>query len=89
MDIVWNPDPIYIVNFILCAVIFTFGLVGWRRSKKDFPLYVGIAFGLFGLSHLATLLGLKAALSTILIVIRTIAYLLVAFTLYKFAFTKK
>ena len=59
------------------------------RSKKDFPLYVGIAFGLFGLSHLATLLGLKAALSTILIVIRTIAYLLVAFTLYKFAFSKR
>ena len=88
MSIAWNPDPIYIVNFILCVVILTFGLMGWQRSKKDFPLYVGIAFGLFGISHLATLLGLKSALSTILIVIRTIAYLLVAFTLYKFAFKK-
>jgi hypothetical protein len=88
MSIVWKPDTMYIVNLILCAVILTFGLIGWQRSKKDFPLYVGIAFGLFGISHLATLLSLKVALSTILIVIRTIAYLLVAFTLYKFAFKK-
>lgn len=89
MSIVWNPDPIYIVNLILCIIILIFGLVGWRRSGKTYPLYIGIAFGLFGVSHLATLLGLKAAFSTALIVVRTCAYLLVAFTLYQSAFRSK
>jgi cytochrome c oxidase assembly factor CtaG len=89
MNIVWTPDPIYIVNLILCIIILIFGLVGKSRSGKTYPLYIGIAFGLFGVSHLATLLGLKTALSTILIVIRTCAYLLVAFTLYQTAFKSK
>jgi len=84
MSVVW--DPMSIVNLVLCAIILVFGLVGWRRSGKAFPLYVGIAFGLFGLSHLATILGLKESLETVLIVVRTLAYVLVAFALYKVAF---
>jgi hypothetical protein len=55
MTIVW--DPIYIINLVLCAIILVFGLIGGRRSGKTFPLYIGIAFGLFGISHLATILG--------------------------------
>ena len=84
MNIVW--DPIYVVNLILCAIILVFGIIGWSRSKRVFPLYIGIAFGLFGLSHLATILGLKATLEVPLIVIRTLAYLIVVFTVYKMAF---
>jgi hypothetical protein len=84
MSIVW--DPIYIVNLVLCVVILVFGIVGWRRSRKAYPLYVGIAFGLFGLSHLATILGLKDSLETALIVVRTLAYVLVALALYQVAF---
>jgi hypothetical protein len=52
------------------------------------PLYVGTAFGLFGVSHLMTLLGLREALKTVLIVIRTLTYLLVAFALYTVAFKR-
>jgi hypothetical protein len=84
MNIVW--DPIYLINLVLCAIILVFGLIGWRRSERAFPLYIGIAFGLFGLSHLATILGLKATLEVPLIVIRTLAYLIVVFTVYKVAF---
>lgn len=87
MNIVW--DPIYTVNLILCVVILVFGIIGWRRSNRVFPLYIGIAFGLFGLSHLATILGLKAALEVPLIVGRTLAYLIVVFTVYKMAFGSK
>ena len=87
MSIVW--DPMSIVNLVLCAVILTFGLIGWRRSGKVFALYVGIAFGLFGLSHLATILGLKESLETALIVVRTLAYVLVAFALYRVAFGRE
>ena len=74
------------VNLILCAIILVFGLIGWRRSKRVFLLYIGIAFGLFGLSHLATILGLKATLEVQLIMVRTLAYLIVVFTVYKMAF---
>ena len=77
---VW--DPITILNLVLCVVILFFGLAGWRRTQKEVPLYVGIAFGLFGLSHLATILGLKQSLEAVLIVVRTLAYLLVAFGVY-------
>jgi uncharacterized membrane protein (UPF0136 family) len=87
MNIVW--DPIYVVNLILCIIILVFGVVGYRRSRSVFPLYIGIAFGLFGLSHLATLLDLKATLKVPLIVVRTVAYLIVVFTVYKAAFRSK
>jgi hypothetical protein len=82
-------NEIYVVNLVLSAVILIFGLMGWRRSGKVFPLYIGIAFGLFGLSHLATILGLAASLEMALIVIRTVAYLIVVYAVYKVAFGSK
>ena len=87
MNVVW--DPVYVVNLVLCVIILALGLIGWRGSGKTFPLYVAIAFGLFGLSHLVTILGLKDSLETALIVVRTLAYLLVAFALYQVAFRAK
>lgn len=82
-------NEIYVVNLVLSAVILIFGLIGWRRSRKVFPLYIGIAFGLFGLSHLAMILGLAASLEVLLIVIRTVAYLIVVYAVYKVAFGSK
>ena len=79
----------YVINLVLCVVIVIFGLMGWRRSKKVFPLYIGIAFGLFGLSHLATILGQAAQLEVLLIIIRIVAYLIVVYAVYKAAFGSK
>jgi uncharacterized membrane protein (UPF0136 family) len=87
MNLVW--DPIYAVNLILCIATLILGVAGYRRSRSVVPLYIGIAFGLFGLSHLATLLGLKDALELVLVVVRAVAYLIVAFALYPVAFGKK
>jgi hypothetical protein len=87
MNIVW--DPIYLINLFLCVIILVFGLIGWRRSGRALSLYIGVAFGLFGLSHLTTILGLKATLEVPLIVVRTLAYLIVVFTVYKMAFGSK
>ena len=81
-------DPIYLTNLILCIIIVVFGYLGFKKAKDKWPLYIAISFGLFGLSHLLTLLGLREALTGFLIAIRTIAYLLVAFTLYRVAFKK-
>jgi hypothetical protein len=75
-------DPIYIVNLTLCIIILLLGIFGYRKRDDPTPLYIGIAFGLFGVSHLATILDLKATLELLLIVIRTAAYLTVIFALY-------
>jgi uncharacterized membrane protein (UPF0136 family) len=77
------------INLILCIVILVFGIVGWQRSKNRVVLYVGTAFGLFGLSHLANLLGLGTTLNVVLIVIQTLAYLLVTYALFLAAYSKK
>ena len=81
-------DPIYILNLVLCVIILILGCLGYKKSGNKLPLYIGIAFGLFGVSHLATLLGLKETLTVALIVIRTLGYLIVVFTLYRVAFRR-
>ena len=45
-----------IVNLVLCIVILALGIWGYYRKKNDFTLYVGIAFGLFGVTHLMDIL---------------------------------
>jgi CHASE2 domain-containing sensor protein len=87
MKLAW--DTMYFVNLVLCIIILILGIVGWRRSGKTLPIFIGVAFGLFGLSHLAILLDLKDSLDPLLIVIRTAAYVLVALALYLVAFQTK
>jgi hypothetical protein len=82
-------DTMVFINLILCIVILVFGIISWQRMKSRVVLYVGTAFGLFGLSHLANLLGLGTSLSVVLIIIRTLAYLLVAYALFLAAYSKK
>jgi hypothetical protein len=71
MQFTWNT--LTFINLILCIVILVFGIISWQRSKSRVTLYVGIAFGLFGLSHLASLLGLNTTLNIELIIDRTLA----------------
>ncbi|NQV08588.1 hypothetical protein HQ529_01905 [Candidatus Woesearchaeota archaeon] len=86
MAFIW--DPMYAVNLVLCVIILVLGIWGYKKSGNKTELFVGVAFGLFGVSHLATLFGYKAMLQNFLIVIRTVAYLLVVYALYKVAFKK-
>ena len=71
-------DPILAVNFVFCSAIFILGILGYVKTKKALPLYNGIAFALFGVSHLVGLLGIKG-LTDYLLITRTIGYLLVIF----------
>jgi hypothetical protein len=73
----------YLVNLVLCIIIVVLGYWGFKKSGDSIPLYIGIAFGLFGISHLSILLGLKDTLETPLIVVRLLAYVVVIFALYK------
>jgi len=78
------PDLISIplVNLLLCIVIVVLGCLCYRKSGEDLPLFIGAAFGLFGISHIATLAGLAPALELPLILVRTLAYVLVIVALY-------
>jgi hypothetical protein len=70
-------DPITTVNLVLTVIIFLLGVALYVRKKNALALYIGIAFGLFAISHLATLLNLAASLTVPLIVDRAIAYIVV------------
>jgi len=82
MTIEW--DPIIFINLVLCIIILVLGYLIFKKSGEKLPLYVGIAFGLFGVSHAAMLAGLKVPLTLLLIIIRTLAYLLVIYALYRY-----
>ncbi len=81
---VFVVDPITTMNFALCVVIVALAVVAYNKKKNDVVLYIGVAFGLFGLSHLIVLLGFGGAtVTTVLVIIRTLAYLTVVFALLK------
>jgi putative Ca2+/H+ antiporter (TMEM165/GDT1 family) len=75
-------DPITFINLVLCIIIVILGSLCYCRSRDRLPLFIGAAFGLFGVSHAATLAGLKVPLTVPLVVIRTLAYLLVVVALW-------
>ncbi|HVM71585.1 MAG TPA: hypothetical protein VMT91_07475 [Anaerolineales bacterium] len=87
MQFTWNT--LTFINLILCIAILVFGIISWQRQKSQVALYVGIAFGLFGLTHLASLLGLATALNVPVIIIRLAAYLLVTYALFLEAYKNK
>jgi len=74
---------ITIVNLILAVIILAMGIWAYGRKKADAALLVGIAFGLFAISHLLTLLGLAETLNTLLIIIRILGYLTAIFAVYR------
>jgi len=78
-------DPVTIVNLIFCIIIVFLGYIGYKKTDNAFPLYIGVAFGLFGISHLAVILG-YASSEVGLVLIRGFGYLIVVFALYMLAF---
>ena len=76
-------DTITIMNLVLCVVIVALAIVAYNSKKSMITLYIGAAFGLFGISHLVNLIGLGAELTDLLLIIRTLGYLIVIFALYK------
>jgi len=81
-------DLITAMNLVLCVVIVALGCITYRKSKNNIPLYVGVGFGLFGISHAINLLGIQGMTDGILL-IRTLGYLTVVFALLRFGTEKK
>jgi CHASE2 domain-containing sensor protein len=87
MNFTW--DTLTAINLVLCVAIVAIGFMAWRRTRSGVILLVACAFGLFGLSHLASLFGLSNDLNNPLIIIRVAAYLLVVLAVLLEASHKK
>jgi hypothetical protein len=79
---------ITIINLILAVIILALGIWAYGKKKADAALLVGIAFGLFAVSHLLTLLGLAGTLHILLIIIRILGYLTAIFAVYRIGIQK-
>ena len=74
--------PLYIINTILCFLINLFCYLVYKKNKQKTTLNIGIAFGLFGISHIMTFLGLREILNLPLLAIRLTAYFIIITTIY-------
>jgi len=77
------PDPVVIVNLLLCSIILILGCLVYRKRDNIDALLIGIAFGMFGLSHLDTLLGLSLFPEIAFVLLRIVGYILVAVALLR------
>jgi hypothetical protein len=75
------PDLTAGINLLLCIVIFLLGYLVYRKQEKISAILIGIAFGMFGLSHFSVLTGIVFPEVTF-ILLRICGYLLVAAALW-------
>jgi hypothetical protein len=78
------PDLVSVINIILCVIIVILGILIYTRKGEMSALLIGIAFGLFGISHIYTILGLGISWEGALITARMCGYVLVIAALYLF-----
>jgi len=76
-------DCLRITNLALCLGILLVGCWAYAKTKEKTPFQLGVAFGLFAVSHLITFLGMEKVLSLTIILIRVFGYLIVLATVYK------
>lgn len=82
-------DPVATFNLVLSAGVLVLALIGYARVKNILALFIGIAFGLFALTHLAVILTWGESLETLLILLRAVGYIFVIVAIYKVAFPKR
>jgi len=70
------------LNFVFSLVVFLLGMWVWKKGKIMTPLYIGIAFLLFALTHLMGILE-YALPDMAAMAVRLVGYVLVLFSLYK------
>ena len=74
-------DAIPLANLALCVIIVLVAVWAYTKKKTKLPLYIGGGFGLFGISHFATVIDVYNDLYDALLVLRVIGYALVIFGL--------
>ena len=74
-------DLVTLINFGLSLLILIVGCRGYLRYKNKTPFHIGVAFGLFSVSHLISLLGIERNFHVTVMLIRVFGYLIVLFAL--------
>ena len=82
MILLESVDLTVLTNLVLSITIVAISIWGYSRIGKPTPLYFGMAYVLFALSHLLTLTGLSHLHADALILMRTAGYILVAVGLF-------
>ena len=80
--VAFNADPVLIVNFFLCLVILVMGFLIYARKENFSACMIGVAFGMFGLSHFTQLFGIDWIPDVTFILIRVCGYILVIAALW-------
>jgi hypothetical protein len=75
-------DPGIMVNLIFCIITLALGITAYVKMKKLWPLFIGIAFAFFGVSHLFTIIGIEDSQEIVMLVTRIIGYALTIFAIY-------
>lgn len=79
-----TSDPVIIINFFLCVVILVMGYIIYRKKEIFGAFLIGIAFGLFGLSHGIQIFGITWIPEVTFILTRICGYILVIAGLWLF-----
>lgn len=77
-----NLDPVTLANLFLTLILVIMCIIGYWKIRSTTPLYIGVAFFLFGVSHLVTLLGLNSILNPEMLIIRVFGYIIVCIGVY-------
>ncbi len=82
MTLLESVDLTVLTNLVLSITVVAISIWGYSRIGKPTPLYFGMAYVLFALSHFITLIGMNQFFTTPLILLRTAGYILVAVGLF-------
>ncbi len=82
MTLLESVDLTVLTNLVLSITVVAISIWGYSRIGKPTPLYFGIAYVLFALSHFLTLTGMSHLHGDALILMRTAGYVLVAVGLF-------
>jgi len=78
----FNPDPVTLINLAFCIGIVALSLWWYGKTTSRTPLFIGLAFGLFGISHIFILTGMNRQYEQVYILVRMAAYAIVALGLF-------
>ena len=81
---VFVTDLVLFINIALCGIILILGILTYVKKGEMSALLIGIAFGLFAISHIYTLLGFGIAWEGAMITARTSGYIFVIAALILF-----
>ena len=66
----FNPDPVSLINLTFCIAVVILSVWWCRKTGSRTPLFVGLAFGLFGISHILVLTNLNKTFEQFQIAVR-------------------